>query len=148
MRVTPAFKDFVEKAKKGEVKVTIYFGYALAPEERPAFYTVIDMFKREYPGVDVGVIEYAAMGVMQSAVSATAALPKEQRAAFIGQAPDVFTWAHDWIGWMADLGYLIALEDYIGEDAIDDISKHILPVAMSAVTYKLKTYGHHMLEKH
>jgi len=41
----------------------------------------------------------------------------------------------------ADKGYIIALEDYIGLAAIEDISEHLLPSAMAAVTYLGKTYG-------
>jgi arabinogalactan oligomer/maltooligosaccharide transport system substrate-binding protein len=141
LTVPAAFAEFVEKAKRGEVSVTIYFGLAHAMKERPAFYKVIDMFKSEYPGIDVRVLEYADWALMQAKIVAVAALPKEERAAYIGQAPDVFSWAHDWIGYMAGAGYIIALEDYIGADAVSKISEYIIPVAMSAVTYKLKTWG-------
>jgi arabinogalactan oligomer/maltooligosaccharide transport system substrate-binding protein len=141
IRVPKEFYEFVEKAKTGQVKVTIYFGNALAPEERVGFYKAVELFKREYPGIEVRVIEYGGMGDMQSAVIAAASLPPAQREALIGQAPDVFTWAHDWVGWMADAGYLVALEDYIGYEAIEDVSGYLLPVAMASVTYKAKTYG-------
>jgi arabinogalactan oligomer/maltooligosaccharide transport system substrate-binding protein len=141
LTVPASFAEFVEKAKRGEVSVTIYFGLAHAMKERPAFYKVIDMFEREYPGIDVRVLEYADWGSMQTRIAAIVALPKEERAAYVGQAPDVFSWAHDWIGYMADAGYIIALEDYIGADAVSKISEYIIPVAMSAVTYRLKTYG-------
>ncbi|MCD6300968.1 MAG: extracellular solute-binding protein, partial [Staphylothermus sp.] len=139
--VPPEFKDFVEKAKKGEVNVTIYFGHSLAPEERDSFIKVIDMFQQEYPGIKVVEKYYGGMGELQSSVIAAASLPPEQREGLIGNAPDVFTWAHDWIGWFADSGYIIPLEDYIGYDAIDVAAEHILPSALSAVTYKTKTYG-------
>jgi arabinogalactan oligomer/maltooligosaccharide transport system substrate-binding protein len=141
IRVPPEFANFVEMARRGEVKVSIVFGYALAPEERPAFRKVINMFMQEYPGIEVVPKEYADMGTMQAEVSAVGALPKEQREQLIGKMPDVFTWAHDWIGWMADSGYLLALEDIIGYDAIDDIAPQLLPSAITAVTYQGKTYG-------
>jgi arabinogalactan oligomer/maltooligosaccharide transport system substrate-binding protein len=141
LTVPAGFAEFVEKAKRGEVSVTIYFGLAHSMEERPAFYDVINMFKSEYPGIDVKVSEYADWATMQSKITAVAAFPRDQRAAYIGQAPDIFSWAHDWIGYMADAGYIVALEDYIGEDAVKQISEYIIPVAMSAVTYKVKTYG-------
>ncbi|MEM4489918.1 MAG: extracellular solute-binding protein [Desulfurococcaceae archaeon] len=141
IRVPEDFREFVEKARRGEVKVTIYFGNALAPEERPGFYKAIDLFKQEFPGIEVRVIEYGGPGDMQSAVVAAASLPKDQRETLVGNAPDVFTWAHDWVGWMADSGYLVALEDYLGYEAIEDISDQIIPSALAAVTYKAKTYG-------
>ena len=141
IRVTPEFREFVEKAKGGEISVKIYLGIAHSPEERPAFREVIEMFENEYPGIDVEVLEYAAMGTLEAAIRSAGVLPKEQREALVGSVPDVFSWAHDWIGKFAEPGYIIALEDYIGEDAISDIAQHILPVAMSSVIYKLKTYG-------
>ncbi|MEM4788049.1 MAG: extracellular solute-binding protein, partial [Ignisphaera sp.] len=141
IRVPNDFAEFVKKVKQKDISITIYFGHALAPEERPAFEKVINMFKSEFPGVEVRVLAYGDAGGLQSAISAAGALPREAREALIGNAPDVFTWAHDWIGWMADSGYLLALEDYIGYDAIEDISEHILPSAMAAVTYGGKTYG-------
>ncbi|RLG83250.1 MAG: ABC transporter substrate-binding protein [Thermoprotei archaeon] len=141
LRVPEEFRDFVEKAKNGEINVTIYFGHALAPEERDSFIKVIDMFMQEYPGINVVEKFYGGMGELQSSVIAIASLPPDQREALIGNAPDVFTWAHDWVGWFADSGYIIPLEDYIGYDAIDDIAELILPTALSAVTYETKTYG-------
>ncbi|MCC6053142.1 MAG: hypothetical protein LM569_02960, partial [Desulfurococcaceae archaeon] len=45
LTVPASFAQFVEKAKKGEVSVKIYFGLAHSMEERPAFYSVINMFK-------------------------------------------------------------------------------------------------------
>lgn len=141
IHVPPGFATFFEKAKSGQISVVIYFGHALAPEERPAFEKVISNFEREFPGIDVRIIPYGGMGDMQAAVVTACSLPPEQREQNIGNAPDVFTWAHDWVGWMADAGYLVALEDYIGYDAIDDIEEHIIPVAISAVRYGAKTYG-------
>ncbi|ADM27521.1 extracellular solute-binding protein family 1 [Ignisphaera aggregans DSM 17230] len=143
LRVTPEFADFVERAKRGEVSVTIYFGHSLAPEERPTFEEVINMFMQQFPGVNVKIIAYGGMGDMQSAVVAAGALPPDQREALIGNAPDVFTWAHDWIGWMADAGYIVALEDIIGYEAIVDLQRQdiFVPAALSAVRYGGKTYG-------
>jgi arabinogalactan oligomer/maltooligosaccharide transport system substrate-binding protein len=141
IRVPAEFKEFVEKARNGQVSVTIYFGHSLAPEERDEFIKAVNKFKQEYPGINVIEKGYGGMGDLQSSVIAAASLPPEQRESLVGQAPDVFTWAHDWVGWFADSGYIIPLEDYIGYDAIDDISEYILPSALSAVTYKTKTYG-------
>ncbi len=136
------FKAFVDAAKNGEVSVTIYFGHALSEAELNAFQQVIDMFKQEYPGINVIQLRYSSMDQLKTQISAIAALPPEQRESFIGQAPDVFTWAHDWIGSFADKGWILDLEAYIGTEAIiNNIAPAIQPLAMSAVTYKLKTYG-------
>ncbi|MEM4826482.1 MAG: ABC transporter substrate-binding protein, partial [Desulfurococcaceae archaeon] len=53
IRVPKEFAEFVEKAKRGEISVTIYFGFPHSPEEKVGFDKVIEMFKREYPGIDV-----------------------------------------------------------------------------------------------
>ncbi|QOR94541.1 extracellular solute-binding protein [Thermosphaera chiliense] len=136
------FKAFVDAAKDGSISVTIYFGHALSQDEFNAFQQVIDMFKQEYPGINVVPIPYSSMDALKTQISAIAALPPEQRESFIGQAPDVFTWAHDWIGSFADKGWILDLETFIGTEAIiNDIAPAIQPLAMSAVTYKLKTYG-------
>lgn len=141
VRVPKEFADFVNNVRRGTITVEIYFGNALAPEERVGFYKAVDLFTREFPGVVVRNLEYAGMGEMQSKIIAVASLPPAQREGMVGKAPDVFTWAHDWIGMFADPGYIVSLEDYIGYDAVEDASEHILPVAMAAVTYKAKTYG-------
>jgi len=62
IRVPEEFAKFVEKVKTGEVKVTIYFGHALNPEERDSFIKVINAFKQEYPGIDVVEKRYGGMG--------------------------------------------------------------------------------------
>lgn len=140
--VPAEFKAFVDAAKNGEVSIKVYFGHALSQDEFNAFQQVIDMFEQEYPGIDVVPIPYSSMDALKTQISAIAALPPEQRESFIGQAPDVFTWAHDWIGSFADKGWILDLETYIGTEAIiNDIAPAIQPLAMSAVTYKLKTYG-------
>ncbi|MEM0506252.1 MAG: extracellular solute-binding protein [Thermosphaera sp.] len=140
--VPPEFKQFVEAARSGEVSVKIYFGHALTQDEFAAFQQVINMFMQEYPGIEVIPIPYSSMDALKTQISAIAALPPEQRAGFIGNAPDVFTWAHDWIGSFADKGWILDLETYIGAETITNyIAPAIQPIAMSAVTYKLKTYG-------
>lgn len=135
------FADFVEKAKKGEVKVAIYFGHAFTPEEREGFLKAIDKFMKAYPGVEVKEIRYGGMSELQGQISAIASIPPEQREQFIGSIPEVFTWAHDWIGWFADAGWIIPLDDIIGSQAYQDIYPHILGTAMAAVTYRGKAYG-------
>lgn len=142
VRVPPEFRDFIEKARRGEISVKIYFGHALAEAERPAFQEIIAMFEREYPGIDVIETPFAEMGVLQTQISAVASLPPEQRASFVGQVPDVFTWAHDWIGGFADRGWIIPLEEVLPSEAIvEDIAPQLIGPAFSSVVYKLKTYG-------
>jgi len=140
--VSREFYEFVEKARKREVSVKIYFGHALGEAERPAFHEIISMFEQAYPGIDVEEIPYAQMDVLKAQISAIATLSPEMRQQYIGKVPDVFTWAHDWIGSFAENGYIIPLEEVLSDEAIvNDIAPNMLPIAMAAVTYKLKTYG-------
>ncbi|MCY0868426.1 MAG: extracellular solute-binding protein [Desulfurococcus sp.] len=142
IHVPSDFKKFVEDVKAGKTSVTIYFGHALAENERPAFKKVFEMFQQEYPGITIVEIPYATMDQLKTQISAIAALPPEQRSGYVGKVPDIFTWAHDWIGSFADKGYIIPLEDVLGSEVIvSDIAPQFLPIAFSAVTYNLKTYG-------
>lgn len=143
--VPQEFKTFVDAVKNGSIppkSVKIYFGHAMTPDEFAAFQKIINMFIEEFPGIEVIPLSYASMDQLKTQISAIAALPPEQRISFIGNAPDVFTWAHDWIGSFADKGWIIDLETYLGTETITNyIVPVIQPLAMSAVTYKLKTYG-------
>ena len=143
--VPQEFKAFVDAVKNGSIpakSVKIYFGHAMTPDEFAAFQKIINMFMEEFPGIEVIPLSYASMDQLKTQISAIAALPPEQRVSFIGNAPDVFTWAHDWVGSFADKGWIIDLETYLGTETITKyIVPAIQPLAMSAVTYKLKTYG-------
>ncbi|ADV64442.1 extracellular solute-binding protein [Desulfurococcus mucosus] len=142
IHVSSEFKQFVEDAKAGRVSVKIYFGHALTENERKAFQDIISMFKNEYPGIEVVEVAYSGMDVLKSQISAIATLSPEQRSNYIGKVPDLFTWAHDWIGSFADKGYILPLEEVLSSDTIiNDIAPNLLPIALSAVTYNLKTYG-------
>lgn len=142
IKVSSGFYDFVQKAKAGQVKVKIYFGHALGENERPAFQKIISDFQAEYPGIEVVEIPYAQMDQLKAQISAIAALPPEQRSGYVGQVPDVFTWAHDWIGEFADKGYIIPLDEVLSRDVIvGSIAPKLMGTAYSAVVYKLKTYG-------
>uniref|UniRef100_A0A7C4HA28 Extracellular solute-binding protein n=1 Tax=Staphylothermus marinus TaxID=2280 RepID=A0A7C4HA28_STAMA len=141
LKVSREFKEFVDKVKAGEISVKIYFGHALAEHERSAFVKVLNMFNQEFPGIVVEELPYASMDLLKSQISAIATLLPEQREGHIGKVPDVFTWAHDWIGSFADKGWIIPLEKVLDEEAINEIRTMLLPIAFESVRYKLKTYG-------
>jgi len=54
-----------------------------------------------------------------------------------GQGPDLFIWAHDWIGKYAEAGLLQPIDKYI----TPDITKEFQPVAVEAMQYKGHYYA-------
>ncbi|WP_440059967.1 extracellular solute-binding protein [Thermogladius sp. 4427co] len=138
IRVSSDLYDFVQACKSGSIpkgSVEIIFGHALASSEIPAFQQAINSFMQEYPCIKVTVKAYADMNTLKSSVIAAVAVGQP------GAGPDVFTWAHDWIGSFAEAGRIVALDKYLPPESIQDIRSLLLPVAASAVTYKLKMYG-------
>jgi arabinogalactan oligomer/maltooligosaccharide transport system substrate-binding protein len=136
--VSSDLANFVAACKSGSIpagSVEIIFGHALASSEIPAFNKVIQDFMNEYPCIKVTVKPYADMNTLKSSVIAAVAVGQP------GAGPDVFTWAHDWIGSFADAGRIVPLDKYLPPESIQDIRSQLLPVAATAVTYKLKMYG-------
>jgi len=132
IRVPQEFYDFAMKAKRGEVSVTINFWTSMMDFELKAIKQVIDMFQREYPGIKVN---HNNVQGMKERVTASVAVGD------VDNGPYVFTWAHDWTGLLADGGYIVALDDYLPRETIEDIQGNLLSVAYSAATYKLRLYG-------
>jgi len=132
IRVPQDFYDFAMKAKRGEVSVTINFWTAMMEFELNAIRQVITMFQSEYPGIKVN---HQNVQGMKERATASVAIGD------VDNGPYVFTWAHDWTGLLADGGYIIALDDYLPRETIEDIQENLLSVAYSAATYKLRLYG-------
>ncbi|MEZ0394301.1 MAG: extracellular solute-binding protein [Desulfurococcaceae archaeon] len=136
--VNSSFLQFVSACKSGAIpagSITIYFGAALSSDEKPAFDDLIRKFEQEYPCISVKFTNYADMNTLKTTVVAAVATGQ------VGAGPDVFTWAHDWIGAFADKGYIVPLESLIGANATAVIRSALIPPAASAVMYKLNTYG-------
>jgi len=132
IRVPQDFYEFAMKAKRGEVSVTINFWTSMMEFELNAIRQVITMFQNEYPGIKVN---HQNVQGMKERVTASVAVGD------VDNGPYVFTWAHDWTGLLADGGYIIALDDYLPRETIEDIQANLLSVAYSAATYKLRLYG-------
>ncbi|MCD6524363.1 MAG: extracellular solute-binding protein [Thermococcus sp.] len=106
-------------------KVTITLWHAMGQAEAQAFSDLISEFEIEHPNIDIQM-EYKAN--LETALKA--AIPA-------GKGPDLFIWAHDWIGKLAEGGMLKPIDDYI----TDDFTSNFIPIAQDAFEYKGHYYG-------
>jgi len=133
IRVPYWLKEFADKAKKGELpEITIVFGTQMLPFEVNVMKHIVEEFEKEYPSIKV---DYENYQDLRATVQAAAAVGQP------GTGPDVFTWAHDWTGEMAEAGYIIPLDQYLPPETLQDLKKQFLSVAYEAGTYKLRLYG-------
>ncbi len=136
VRVPEEFKEFIDKCSVGEAStVTIYLGTAMMSFEASIIEGLVNKFSEEYPCIKVEYTNYAGQDRLKAAVDASNIVRK------VGTGPDVFTWAHDWTGMYADKGYIVALDDILPRETIEDITRNYMSSAVSAATYKLKIYG-------
>lgn len=136
IRVPEELKEFIDKCRVGEAgTVTIYLGTAMMSFEASIIEGLINKFNREYPCIKVEYTNYAGQDQLKAAVDASNIVRR------VGTGPDIFTWAHDWTGMYADKGYIVALDDILPRETIEDIAGNYMSSAVSAATYKLKIYG-------
>lgn len=102
-----------------EKKVTIVIWHAIGPNELKAFEDLIAEFEIEYPNIDIQLEQKADLET-----SLKAAIPA-------GQGPDLFMWAHDWIGKFAEAGLLEPIDEYITPEILNKFS----PMAQNAIEY-------------
>jgi arabinogalactan oligomer/maltooligosaccharide transport system substrate-binding protein len=132
IRVPKELYDFAMKAKAGSISVTINFWTSMYPFEADIIKEAVNMFMKEYPGVKVNyqnvqnMKEMVKAGVLAGDVENTA---------------HVFTWAHDWTGEFADAGYIIALDNYLPPETLNDLQSQYAPIAFSAAQLRLHLYG-------
>ena len=127
------FYDFVQQVREGKIKVTINFWTSMMPFEVKGIQHVVNEFMKEYPGITVkytGTVQN-----MEQAVIAGVMAGDTKNTA------DVFTWAHDWTGELAEGGYIIPLDKYLPPQTISDLQSQFLAAAFSAGVYKLHVYG-------
>jgi arabinogalactan oligomer/maltooligosaccharide transport system substrate-binding protein len=132
IRVPADFYDFVEKVRRGEVKVTINFWTQMSDWEVSVMKSVIERFQKEYPGVTV---KYTNVQNMKEQVKAGVLTGDVENTAH------VFTWAHDWTGDLADSGAIIALDRYLPPETIVDLKGQYMALAFTSGMYKLRLYG-------
>ena len=106
-------------------KVTIVLWHAMGQAEAQTFKDLISEFEIEHPNIDIQM-EYKAN--LETALKA--AIPA-------GKGPDLFIWAHDWIGKFAEGGLLKPIDGYVTED----FTNSFIPIAQDAFEYKGHYYG-------
>lgn len=133
IRVPADFYDFAMKAKRGEVHVTINFWTSMLPFEVEVIQSVVDEFMKEYPGITVkytGTVQNMKEAVKAGIIAGD-----------VEHTADVFTWAHDWTGELAEGGYIVPIDKYLPPETLQDLQSQFLSVAYSAGVYKLHLYG-------
>ncbi|WP_297092640.1 extracellular solute-binding protein [Thermococcus sp.] len=107
----------------GSGKVVIW--HAMQPNELQVFQSLAEEYMAMCPDVE---IVFEQKPNLEDALKA--AIPA-------GQGPDLFIWAHDWIGKFADAGLLEPIDDYV----TDDILNQFAPMAQEAMQYKGHFYA-------
>ncbi len=107
----------------GSGEVVIW--HAMQPNELEVFQSLAEEYMAMCPGV---TITFEQKPDLESALKA--AIPT-------GQGPDLFIWAHDWIGKFADAGMLEPIDDYVTDDILNDFA----PMAVDAMQYKGHYYA-------
>jgi arabinogalactan oligomer/maltooligosaccharide transport system substrate-binding protein len=126
-------KDYADAASSGQApKTSIIFGVQMLPFEVNIMKQVAQEFMNEYPSITVDVRQYQDL---KSTVQAAVAVGQP------GSGPDVFTWAHDWTGELADAGDIIPLDQYLPSQTLNELRSQFLSSAFDAGSYKLLQYG-------
>ncbi|AFL95090.1 maltooligosaccharide transport system substrate-binding protein [Thermococcus cleftensis] len=107
----------------GSGEVVIW--HAMQPNELEVFQSLAEEYMAMCPDV---TITFEQKPDLESALKA--AIPT-------GQGPDLFIWAHDWIGKFAEAGMLEPIDDYV----TDDILNGFAPMAVDAMQYKGHFYA-------
>ena len=98
---------------------TVVIWHAMGPDELKVFQDLASEFEIEHPNIQIKFEKKADLET-----SLKAAIPA-------GQGPDLFIWAHDWIGKFAEAGMLEPIDEYVTKDILDKFS----PVAQKAIEY-------------
>lgn len=133
VRVPADLYDFAEKARRGEIRVSINFWTSMMPLEVEIVKEVVSRFMEEFPGIEV---KYTGNVANMKEVVKAGVLAED-----IENTAHVFTWAHDWTGEMAEGGYIVPLDKYLPPDTIADLQGEILSIALTASEYRLYLYG-------
>jgi len=110
---------------EGEKGVTIVIWHALQTSEEQVWKSLIEQFESEHPDIN---IEFQHKADLETVLKA--AIPQ-------GQGPDLFIWAHDWIGKFAEGGLLKPIDQYVTQDVLNNF----IDVAQQAIEYNGHYYG-------
>ncbi|CAD5243278.1 extracellular solute-binding protein [Thermococcus camini] len=107
----------------GSGEVVIW--HAMQPNELEVFQSLAEEYMAMCPDV---TITFEQKPNLEDALKA--AIPS-------GQGPDLFIWAHDWIGKFAEAGMLEPIDDYVTDDVLNGFA----PMAQEAMQYKGHFYA-------
>ncbi|WP_297463721.1 extracellular solute-binding protein [Thermococcus sp.] len=103
----------------------IVIWHKMQPNELEVFQSIAEEYMAMCPDVTIKFEQKADLeGALKAAIPA-------------GQGPDLFIWAHDWIGKFGEAGLLEPIDDYV----TSDVTKNFAPVAVEAMQYKGHYYA-------
>ena len=104
---------------------TVVIWHKMQPNELQVFQSIAEEYMAMCPDVTIKFEQKADLeGALKAAIPA-------------GQGPDLFIWAHDWIGKFGEAGLLEPIDDYV----TSDVTKDFAPVAVEAMQYKGHYYA-------
>jgi len=110
------------KSARADVVVWIQ----VLPEEEQFIKAFVNSsFRQMYPNITVEILNRADLKT-----ALLAALPT-------GKGPDLFMWAHDWMGTIAEPGYITPIDEFV----TDDLKSKFLDAAWDACTYNGSVYA-------
>ena len=109
----------------GNESETVVIWHAIGPNELVAFKDLIDQFMIGHPDINIKLAQKASLSD-----AITAQVPQ-------GKGPDLFIWAHDWVGRMAEGGLLAPIDEYITPDFLNKFSA----IGKNAIEYRGSYYG-------
>jgi len=115
----------VATTSSGNENTTVVIWHAIGPNELVAFKDLIDQFMIEHPDISIKLTQKAEL---ENAIKVS--VPAKE-------GPDLFVWAHDWVGKMVEAGFLEPIDEYITQDFLDEFSE----IGKGAVEYKGSYYG-------
>lgn len=107
----------------GSGKIVIW--HAMQPNELQVFQSIAEEYMAMCPNVE---IVFEQKPNLEDALKA--AIPA-------GQGPDLFIWAHDWIGKFAKAGLLEPIDNYVTQNILNKFA----PMAIDAMQYKDHYYA-------
>ncbi|ABL78850.1 extracellular solute-binding protein [Thermofilum pendens] len=114
-----------QKPSAPKRNVTIVIWHAMGPEEVKTLEDVIADFHVQHPEITVKLEQKADLET-----SLKTAIPA-------GQGPDLFIWAHDWIGKFAEAGLLEPIDEYVTPSVLNKFS----PIGQNAIEYRGHYYA-------
>ncbi|WP_461863550.1 extracellular solute-binding protein [Thermococcus sp.] len=104
---------------------TVVIWHNMQPNELQVFQSIAEEYMAMCPNVN---IKFEQKPNLEDALKA--AIPA-------GQGPDLFIWAHDWIGKFAEAGLLEPIDNYVTDNVLKDFAS----MAVEAIQYKGHYYA-------